>query len=517
VTITVNPDPGPTVSAGSNQTITLPNTAALNGSVTENPLASGLTLSSSWSLFSGPGTVTFANPASPATTASFSLAGTYVLQLSGTDGITAHTATVTITVNPVVTYFGTPFPGPAAAAVPGTIQAENFDTGGEGVAYHWQTTTNPGGANYRPGTGVGIQTTNDTGGGDNICYAVAGDWLKYSVNVATSGTYSLDFRVAQKAAGGQMHVEVDGTNLTGVVSVPNTGSWSTWQTITVTGLNLTAGQHVVRLSFDTNANDNPGVANQQFVANLNWLRFNLTQAAPQGPTVSAGSNQSVNYPFPVTLGGSVTESNPPGALSSTWSQKSGPGTATFANSASPSTTATFSAPGSYVLQLAGSDGSITNTASLTITVNPDPGPVVNAGSNQTITLPSAASLSGSVTQSPLPPGASLSSTWSLKSGPGTVSFANSASLATAASFSVSGSYVLQLTGSEGITANSSTVTITVNPAPAPGPVVSAGSNQTVNYPNGVSLSGSVVEQGAVLTSTWTQTGGTGVGTFAKAK
>ena len=75
-----------------------------------------------------------------------------------------------------------------------------------------------------------------------------------------------------------MHVEVDGNNVTGTVNVPNTGSWNTWQTITVSGINLTAGSHVVRVSFDTNANDNPGVANAQFVANFNWMRFNLTQA-----------------------------------------------------------------------------------------------------------------------------------------------------------------------------------------------------------------------------------------------
>jgi len=70
-----------------------------------------------------------------------------------------------------------------------------------------------------------------------------------------------------------MHVEVDGVNVTGTIAVPNTGSWNTWQTIAVSGISLTAGQHIVKVSFDTNANDNPGQAGLQFVTNLNWLQF----------------------------------------------------------------------------------------------------------------------------------------------------------------------------------------------------------------------------------------------------
>ncbi len=261
------------VSAGQTS-ITLPNGVSLSGSVTEsNPPG---TLTSSWTQFSGPGTTTFANSSASVTTATFSQSGTYVLQLAGSDGTFTNSSQITITVSPVNSYAGTPFPGPSAAAVPGTINADNFDNGGQGVAYNWQTTTNLGNGNYRPGKGVGIQANTDTGStgnGFNVAYAVTGDWLKYTANVANTATYSLDLRIAQKAAGGQMHVEVDGVNVTGTINIPNTGSWTTWQTITVTGINLTAGSHVVKVSFDTNAADNPGVANSQFVANLNWLKF----------------------------------------------------------------------------------------------------------------------------------------------------------------------------------------------------------------------------------------------------
>ncbi len=512
VTVTVNADPGPSVNAGGNKSITLPATASLSGSVTQSPLPPGATLTSTWSLVSGPGTATFANANSATTTASFSIAGTYVVQLAGSDGTVTNTSTATITVNPVSTYSGTPFPGPGAAAIPGTIQAENFDNGGEGVAYHDLDTANQGGVNYRPGQGVDIQATSDTGGGNQIAYTQAGEWLKYTVGVATSGTYNLDVRLANRSPGGQFHLEVDGVNVSGTVSAPNTGAWTTYQTLTVPlSGTLSAGTHVLRLAMDTNSSNG-------FVANINWFRLNLTQAAPNGPTVSAGSNQSVNQPFAATLSGSVTETNPPGALTSTWSQVSGPGTTTFANANSATTTATFSAIGSYVLKLTGSDGTTTNSAQVTVTVNPDPGPVVNAGSNQTITLPATASLNGSVTQSPLPPGATLTSTWSLSSGPGTVTFGNANATSTTASFSTAGTYVLKLTGSDGITANNASVTITVNPAPAPGPVVTAGSNQTVNQPFAATLNGSVTETNppGALTATWTKFSGPGTVTFANA-
>jgi alpha-tubulin suppressor-like RCC1 family protein len=88
---------GPSVNAGSNQTITLPASASLNGTVTDDGLPSGI-LTRTWSRVSGPGTVTFANASAEDTTASFSVAGTYVLRLTATDGALTNSDDVTITV-----------------------------------------------------------------------------------------------------------------------------------------------------------------------------------------------------------------------------------------------------------------------------------------------------------------------------------------------------------------------------------------------------------------------------------
>src|SRR5260221_3192654 len=93
-------------------------------------------------------------------------------------------------------------------------------------------------------------------------------------------------------------------------------------------------------------------------------------------------------------------------------------------------------------------------------------PVVNAGLDQVITLPSSANLTGVAIDDgqPNPPGV-LTTTWSAVSGPGTVSFSNARALNSAATFSASGAYVLRLTVSDGALAVSDDVAVTVNPAP----------------------------------------------------
>ncbi len=90
----------PIVNAGVNQTVILPATLMLNGTASDDGLPSGSTFTTTWSKVSGPGTVTFANPNSPSTTATFSVAGTYVLQLTASDTALSSLDTVTITVNP---------------------------------------------------------------------------------------------------------------------------------------------------------------------------------------------------------------------------------------------------------------------------------------------------------------------------------------------------------------------------------------------------------------------------------
>jgi len=147
--------------------------------------------------------------------------------------------------------------------------------------------------------------------------------------------------------------------------------------------------------------------------------------------------------------------------------------------------------------------------------------VVNAGPDQSVTLPASASLSGTATDDGLPnPPGTLTTTWSKVSGPGTVTFGNASALSTTASFSVDGTYVLRLTADDSALQSTDDLTVTVNPATGGNqpPVVSAGPDQTVTWPASASLSGSASDDGlpnppGTLTTTWSFVSGPGTVTF----
>ncbi len=176
----------------------------------------------------------------------------------------------------------------------------------------------------------------------------------------------------------------------------------------------------------------------------------------------------------------------------TWSQVSGPATATFGNANSLSTSASFTTAGVYVLRLTASDTLLSATDDIEITVNPAPvnqAPTVNAGVDQTLTLPNSASLLGTASDDGLPnPPATVTVTWSQVSGPATATFGNANSLSTTASFTTAGVYVLRLTASDTLLSATDDIEITVNPAPInQAPTVNAGVDQTVTLPNNAAV------------------------------
>ena len=163
----------------------------------------------------------------------------------------------------------TPYAG-AAMPIPGIIQNENFDNGGEGVAYHDTSAANEGGL-YRS-TGVDIAAN-----ADNTGYVVgwvsAGEWLKYSVAVAAAGSYTATFRVASLGAGGTFHLEMNGRNVTGSLTVPDTGGWQNWQSISAV-VTLDGGPQVARLVMET--------AGLYAVGNFDWMNFTARSTAYLG-------------------------------------------------------------------------------------------------------------------------------------------------------------------------------------------------------------------------------------------
>jgi hypothetical protein len=89
----------PVVSAGLDQTITLPASATLAGTATDDGLPTGSTLTKTWSKITGPGTATFANASSLNSTATFSLAGSYTLRLTASDGTLTTSDDMVVVVN----------------------------------------------------------------------------------------------------------------------------------------------------------------------------------------------------------------------------------------------------------------------------------------------------------------------------------------------------------------------------------------------------------------------------------
>jgi Carbohydrate binding module (family 6) len=205
----------------------------------------------------------------------------------------AALSAVSLTAGTTVAYAATDAPyGGTAVALPGTVQAANYDTGGQGVAY--SVTSTNGTANSYRSDGIDLEAATDTldttgGGAYDLGWTGSGQWFHYTVNAATAGSYTVSVRVsAPSAVTDGLHIaNASGTNLSGNINVPATGGWQTWTTVTAT-VTLPAGQQV--LSVDQDASN----------WNLHYLAFakaGSTGSGPYGGTAAAvpGTVQAANY------------------------------------------------------------------------------------------------------------------------------------------------------------------------------------------------------------------------------
>ena len=191
-------------------------------------------------------------------------AGQHVLTLVIDSGINNDTGNFNwLQINKNSTPISTPYLN-QPQGVPGTLEFENYDNGGEGVAYHDLDSANQGGL-YRH-DGVDLSSAADAGGGYFVGWTSPGEWLKYTVNVASTTTYSLAFRVASGSSGGTFHLNVDGANATGPIKIGYTGGWQSWTTINVPNIPISAGKHVLTLVIDSGTNNG--------TANFNWVQIN---------------------------------------------------------------------------------------------------------------------------------------------------------------------------------------------------------------------------------------------------
>jgi glucosylceramidase len=115
---------------------------------------------------------------------------------------------------------------------------------------------------YSSMNGVQTENTSDTGGGLNVGYTDANDWLMYSnINFPDTGSYLIEYRVASAISGARISSDLEaGTTQLGELDVPNTGGWQNWVTISQT-VNINAGIH------------NFGIFIRSGGANINWIRI----------------------------------------------------------------------------------------------------------------------------------------------------------------------------------------------------------------------------------------------------
>ena len=171
-----------------------------------------------------------------------------------------------------------PFGGTPRAIKDGArIEAEDFDNGGQGVAYNDTDSSNLGGQ-YRPDQGVDIENTTDVGGGHNVGWIRDGESLEYTTNV-TGGTYNIKVRVASANPNpGDLRVKLGNQEL-GIFDVKSTGGWQNWQTLTLGNLAIAGGSNQ-RLRFE--------VIDGSF--NLNWIEFEEAKLKimPLGDSITQG-------------------------------------------------------------------------------------------------------------------------------------------------------------------------------------------------------------------------------------
>ena len=131
-------------------------------------------------------------------------------------------------------------------AIPGSVEAEDFDSGCSGDAYYDRNGINEGGQ-YRPDQGVDIEKC--ASGGYNVGWIHSGEWMTYTVTVSKSSTYRISFYIASASEGGKLHLECDGADKTGVISLPNSAGYQNWEAVKTTA-SLDAGRHLLRVVCD---------------------------------------------------------------------------------------------------------------------------------------------------------------------------------------------------------------------------------------------------------------------------
>ena len=438
---------------------------ALTGTVNDDGVA--LPLSTTWSQLTGPGTATIANPGAVNTTVSFDTPGTYVLQLEANDTEFTRAAAATFTV--ATTNAAPTVVANDGSAVAGDSVALTGSVSDDGVALPltttWSQISGPGTATIADANAVNTTVSFDVAGTyvlqleANDTEFTVSDTATFTVTplnlppvvVANDGSGIVGASIPLTGSVSDDGVALPLTTVWSQISGPGTATIANANAVDTTVSFDVAGSYVLRLS----ANDT------EFTV-ADTATFTIT-ASNQPPVVTANDG-TAETGTPASLTGSVSDDGLALPLTTTWSQISGPGTATITDPSAVNTTVTFDTDGVYVLQLEANDTEFTvsDTATFTVTV-PNTAPTVTADEGSAVTF-ELVGLNGSATDDGLP--GVLTLTWSQLSGPGTATIDDANAANTAVSFDAQGTYVLQLEANDGDLSSTATATFEVRDLPA---------------------------------------------------
>ncbi|MEP5338211.1 MAG: carbohydrate-binding protein [Algibacter sp.] len=139
---------------------------------------------------------------------------------------------------------------------------------------------------YSAMNGIKTETTEDAGGGENVGYIDANDWMEYDINIINSGTFILNYRVASKNGGGTVEFLVDGVSQ-GITDINIANGWQNWTTLS-TKVSLSAGSHTIRLNIPSGG------------WNINWLQLILDEADSLSQEEFDKNEDIRIYPNPVS-------------------------------------------------------------------------------------------------------------------------------------------------------------------------------------------------------------------------
>jgi hypothetical protein len=503
---------GPVANAGPNQTAAVGSLVTLNGSGSTNPSGIG-TLTYSWTFASTPpaSAATLSHSDAVISTFIVDLPGTYVINLTVSNGLRPSTSGVTVSTSQTPPVANA---GPDQTLAVGSTAMLNgsgsTSVDGRALTYSWILITRPSGSSAAlSGANTVAPTFTVDVAGTYVAQLVVNDGLASSPSMVTLRTQlgrpTANAGPNQTVNTGAL-VQLNGAGSTDPNGLPLSYQWSL--------VSLPAGS-VASLSDSAAVNptftsDRSGTYVAQLIVSNSALSSApatvtiTTQAQIAAPTAYAGGNQTVNVGSVVTLSGNGTDpQNLP--LTLMWSLISKPALSMATLSSTGITNPVFVADlaGTYIAQLIVNNGVLSSAPSTATISTICLQPTANAGASQSVSVGAAVTLRGDSSVGACQ--SALTYSWSLNTRPSgsTATLSGASTVSPSFTADVAGTYVAQLIVNNGLTnSNPATVTITASASTGTGPAiilpsnVTVAPNQSVSFP--VTLASPVTAVGLLI-------------------